>query len=111
MEDRYLFEIIGSTGNEYLIVLELRDGLAMTCNCPAGQNRMICKHIKGLLGYGALNLKYEQPADLEDIKILFKDTIIAETTKEIYEIECKTAELQKEKKKQVAKLSRILYAR
>ena len=63
------FTVRGSTGNRYEIVCDLLDGVFRPqCSCPAGQNRMRCKHLGALLDGDVTDLLSENLSDVEKLR-------------------------------------------
>ena len=47
---RKMYNVIGSTGNEYTVLIGCDNGrMYAGCTCRAGQTLTLCKHIKGII--------------------------------------------------------------
>ena len=63
------FAIRGSRGDRYAVVLEERsEGLYLRCSCPAGRNRLRCRHVEALLDGDVTDLLSGNFGDVERLK-------------------------------------------
>lgn len=75
MHHRFDFAVMGSQGDEYRVAFEVREGGATaTCTCPAGGNRVWCKHRTSLLGGDVSRLMGGEQADLAALRDALRGT-------------------------------------
>ncbi|MCL2588862.1 MAG: SWIM zinc finger domain-containing protein [Oscillospiraceae bacterium] len=107
----FTFYVQGSAAEPYELTFNANDGFAASCSCPAGENRMLCKHILSLLEGDFSNVTIGEPADLSIAYELFSKSEVKSHYDEWQKYVVELATLQKMTADNKRKLARILLGR
>ena len=75
------FYIQGSAINPYEIVFNTDNGITASCSCPAGEKKIMCKHVLSLIEGDTTNLLQEKSDALQ----LLRDAFLASEAKSTYD--------------------------
>jgi len=75
------FYVQGSAPNPYELIFNIHDTLTVSCSCPAGEKKTLCKHILRLIEGDTTGLITEQPDNVDSVCTAF----LASDAKNIYD--------------------------
>ncbi|WP_419785410.1 hypothetical protein [Pseudodesulfovibrio sp.] len=113
------FHVVSSSGNGgYLVEFEMKDGLSVICDCPAGIHGQLCKHKLALIdGDGSVyDPEMEDggfPLDkwakaMKWIKESGVDELVTDFRERLKKLEAEKKRLQKQVRNEKARLARML---